>query len=135
MPSDHGETRVPVSSSATCPRTSTRATGLFSYVQPVAQSKLPALTTSILFATSALVPPAVLGLNVYFPPYLQCVGFSCLGDHRNGSGITTAWSLTYLFLHLRKTLKAPRYPLMLAMASGAAGCAALYGTEYFIFQD
>lgn len=52
-----------------------------------------------LVATSALVPPAVLGQGTYFPPYLQRVGFSVVfggaayvlaaGDHRNGSGIAT----------------------------------------------
>ncbi|KAI5999835.1 hypothetical protein F5J12DRAFT_269378 [Pisolithus orientalis] len=139
------ENKASVSSSDTSPPTSTRATGLFSYAQPAAQSKIPALTTSVLFAASALVPPAALGQNVYLPPYLHRVGFSFIfggvayvfstGDHRNGSGIATAWSLTYLFLHLRKSLKTPRHPLTLAMAGGAAGCAALYGTEYFVYED
>ncbi|KAI6098508.1 hypothetical protein F5141DRAFT_1190752 [Pisolithus sp. B1] len=131
------ENKVHASSPATGPPTSTQVTGLFSYVQPAAQSKF--------IATSALVPPAVLGQNVYFPPYLHRVGFSFVfggaayvfaaGDHRNGSGIATAWSLTYLFLHLRKSLKAPRHPLTLAMAGGTAGCAALYGTEYFVYEN
>ncbi|KAI6152527.1 hypothetical protein BKA82DRAFT_4111968 [Pisolithus tinctorius] len=113
------ENKVSVSSSDTSPPTSTRATGLFSYAQPAAQSKF--------IAASALVPPAALGQNVYLPPYLHRVG--------NGSGIATAWSLTYLFLHLRKSLRTPRHPLTLAMAGGAAGCAALYGTEYFVYED
>ncbi|KAI6166398.1 hypothetical protein EDD17DRAFT_56764 [Pisolithus thermaeus] len=137
--------KVYASSPATGPPTAIQATGLFSYVQPAAQSKIPALITSVLFTTSALVPPAVLGQNVYFPPYLHRVGFSFVfggaayvfaaGDHRNGSGIATAWSLTYLFLHLRKSLKAPRHPLTLAMAGGTAGCSALYGTEYFVYEN
>lgn len=45
-----------------------------------------------------------------------------------------AWSLAYLFLHLRKSFKSPRHPLTLAMAGGAAGSAILYGTEYFVYQ-
>ena len=45
-----------------------------------------------------------------------------------------AWSLTYLFLHLRSSLRSPRNSLALIMASGAAACAGTYGTEYFIFQ-
>ncbi|KAI5993426.1 hypothetical protein EDD15DRAFT_2548053, partial [Pisolithus albus] len=135
--------KVLVSSSATSPSASAQATGPFSYVQPAAQSKIPALLTSALFATSALVPPAVLGQNVYFPPYLHCAVFSLVfggaayvfaaGDHRNGSGIATAWSLTYLSLHLRKSLKTLRHPLTLAVTGGTAGCAALYSTKYFIY--
>ncbi|KAL4076441.1 hypothetical protein J3A83DRAFT_2207630 [Scleroderma citrinum] len=121
-----------------------KATGPFSYLQPLARSKIPALSLSALFATSAFVPPAALRPGAYFPPYLQRVGFSVIfggaayvlaaGDHRNGSGIATAWSLTYLFLHLRKSLRSPRHPLTLAMAGGAAGSAVLYGTEYFVYQ-
>jgi len=59
-----------------------------------------------LVATSALVPPAVLGQGTYFPPYLQRVGFSVVfggaayvlaaGDHRNGSGIATGMSIQFL---------------------------------------
>ncbi|KAI6043765.1 hypothetical protein EDC04DRAFT_643267 [Pisolithus marmoratus] len=83
-------------------------------------------------ATSALVPPAVLGLNVYFPPYLQRVGFSCVSVVQH---MSLQLGTIEVVVGLLLTLKAPRHPLTLAMASGAAGCAALYGTEYFIFQD
>ncbi|KAF9226935.1 hypothetical protein BS17DRAFT_794330 [Gyrodon lividus] len=133
------------SSSSNGGSTSTNATGTFSHFQPYARSKAPALALSSLFAASAFVPPTLLRPNVYFPPYLHRVGFSVIfggaayvlstGDERNGSGITTAWSLTYLLLHLRKSLRTPRYPLTLAMGSGAVGCAALYGTEYFLYQS
>ncbi|KAH7887301.1 hypothetical protein F5I97DRAFT_1951056 [Phlebopus sp. FC_14] len=123
---------------------STQASGIFSHFQPYARSKAPALALSTLFAGSVFVPPTLLRPNVYFPPYLHRVGFSLVfggaayvlstGDERNGSGIATAWSLTYLFLNLKASLRSPRHPLTLAMAGGAAGCAALYGTEYFVYQ-
>jgi hypothetical protein len=45
-----------------------------------------------------------------------------------------AWTTAYLVLNLRKSLKAPRNPLALIMAGGAATCAGIYGTEYFVFQ-
>jgi len=47
----------------------------------------------------------------------------------------SAWSLTYLFLHLRRSLRTPRNPLSLTLAGGTAVCASLYGTEYFMFQS
>ncbi|KIJ69728.1 hypothetical protein HYDPIDRAFT_104343 [Hydnomerulius pinastri MD-312] len=135
----------PQGSSSSGLSTSAKASGTFSHFQPYARSKAPAVALSSLFAASVFVPPNLLRPNVYFPPYLHRVGFSVIfggaayvlscGDERNGSGITTAWSLTYLALHLKKSLKAPRHPLTLAMSGGAAGCAALYGTEYFLYQS
>ncbi|KAF9235560.1 hypothetical protein BU15DRAFT_51267 [Melanogaster broomeanus] len=123
---------------------STKATGTFLHLQPYARSKAPVLALSSLFAASLLVPAPLLRPNVYFPPFLFRAGFTGVfggaayvlstGDARNGSGIATAWSLTYLLLHLGKSLKAPRHPLTLAMSGGAAACAALYGTEYFLYQ-
>ncbi|KAG2351460.1 hypothetical protein BDR07DRAFT_1444165 [Suillus spraguei] len=108
------------------------------------QTAGPILGLGTLFAASAVVPSTVVRPNVHFPPYLHRVGFSLVfggaayvlaaGDARNGSGIATAWSLTYLFLHLRQSLKLPFYPTTLAMTAGTAACAALYGTEYFMYQ-
>ena len=110
-------------------------------------------------ATTATLPRPPL------PPFLHRVGFAvafgaasyvlATGDTRNGSGISTgvspeltfvwvnlphtdliaAWSLTYLFLHLRNTLRPPRHPAGLALAGSVSGCAALFGTEYFYFQN
>ncbi|KAF8414803.1 hypothetical protein L210DRAFT_3617126 [Boletus edulis BED1] len=117
--------------------TSTEATGKFAYLQPYARSKFIAL--------SSLVPPAALPPHTYCPPYLQRVGFSLAfgvatwafsaGDVRNGAGIATAWSLIYLTLHARKSLRAPRHPVPLALSAGATACAALYGTEHFVYQS
>ncbi|KAF8139097.1 hypothetical protein EV363DRAFT_1394489 [Boletus edulis] len=125
--------------------TSTEATGKFAYLQPYARSKAPALALTSLFALSSLVPPAALPPHTYCPPYLQRVGFSLAfgvatwafsaGDVRNGAGIATAWSLIYLTLHARKSLRAPRHPVPLALSAGATACAALYGTEHFVYQS
>ncbi|EGN94946.1 hypothetical protein SERLA73DRAFT_142956 [Serpula lacrymans var. lacrymans S7.3] len=126
------------------PLNNSTAKGVFAHLQPYARSKGPALTLSTLFALSAAVPHTVLRPSVYFPQYVQRVGFSLVfggaayvlatGDSRNGSGIVTAWSLTYLFLHLRRSIKPPHHPLTLAMTGGATVCAGLYGTEYFMYQ-
>lgn len=125
--------------------TSTNATGTFAYFQPYARSKTPALVLTSLFALSSFVPPAALLPRTYCPPYLHRVGFSLAfgvatwafasGDARNGAGIATAWSLIYLALHSRKSLRAPRHPLPLTLGVGATACAALYGTEYFLYQS
>lgn len=92
-----------------------------------------------------MVPYTVFSPHTHIVPFLHRVGFSATlggagyaisaGDVRNGSGIATAWSLMYLFLHFRKSLKAPRNPLSLALAGGAAVCAGTYGMEYFVFQS
>jgi len=92
-----------------------------------------------------MTPYTVFPRHTYIAPFLHRVGFMAAfgtagyaisaGDVRNGSGIATAWSLTYLFLNLRRSLKAPRNALSLAMAGGAAACAGIYGTEYFVFQS
>ncbi|KAF8549952.1 hypothetical protein OG21DRAFT_1420483, partial [Imleria badia] len=98
---------------------------------------------------SSLVPPAALPPHTYCPPYLQRVGFSLAfgvatwafstGDVRNGAGIATgaslSWSLIYLTFHARKSLRAPRHPIPLALTAGATTCVALYGTEYLLYQS
>jgi len=91
-----------------------------------------------------MIPYTVFPRHTFIAPFIHRVGFAFVfggagyaistGDVRNGSGIATAWSLTYLFLNLRKSLKAPRNPLSLAMSGGAMACAGIYGTEYFVFQ-
>ncbi|KAG1807263.1 uncharacterized protein BJ212DRAFT_1387286 [Suillus subaureus] len=134
----------PERANSSSPSTSQTASGAFTHFQPYARSKGPILGLGTLFAVSAIIPSTVVHPNVYFPPYLHRVGFSLVfggaayvlgaGDARNGSGIATAWSLTYLFLHLRQSLKPPFYPITLAMTAGTAACAALYGTEYFMYQ-
>ncbi|KAI9569221.1 hypothetical protein HD554DRAFT_590808 [Boletus coccyginus] len=139
--SQQQDTSTPESSNTT----STNATGNFAHLQPYARSKTPVLALTSLFALSSLVPPAALPPHTYCPPYLQRVGFSLAfgvatwafraGDARNGAGIATAWSLIYLAFHARKSLRPPRHPVPLALSAGATACAALYGTEYFLYQS
>lgn len=45
--------------------------------------------------------------------------------------INAAWSLTYLLVNLKRSLKAPRSPLNLALTASAVASSALYGSEYF----
>lgn len=109
------------------------------------------------FRQNVYIPPylARSGFGVLFG-YATYM-FAC-GDSRNGSGFATcqydlsfynnsstdelprfisrsATTLMYLFMNFTKSIKAPRHPLSLALTGGAAACAALYGTEYFYFQD
>ncbi|GAA5924190.1 uncharacterized protein JCM15063_005569 [Sporobolomyces koalae] len=51
------------------------------------------------------------------------------GDPINGSGTTTAWSLTYLFLHGKKALVSKR-PGPIALAATVAAQAGMYGYYY-----
>jgi len=62
------------------------------------------------------------------------------GDSRNGSGIVTAWSLSYFVLEqfslgLQRSLRLPRSRLSLALSGATAATAALYGTEHFFLSD
>ncbi|KAA1466650.1 hypothetical protein DENSPDRAFT_831515 [Dentipellis sp. KUC8613] len=62
------------------------------------------------------------------------------GDSRNGSGVATAWTLSYLLLEqftqgLKKSERYPRSSLAWVLSGAAATSAALYGAEHFIFQS
>ncbi|KZT06553.1 uncharacterized protein LAESUDRAFT_714280 [Laetiporus sulphureus 93-53] len=126
-------------SSVTPQDTVKNATTYASLVRPYSQSPKPVWGLASLFFTSLLVPP-----RPEIPPLLlrACFGaiftgaghvLSC-GDARNGSGITTAWSLTYLLINLRKSLTPPRHPVSLALSGATLASAAIYGTEYFVLQ-
>ncbi|TFK95238.1 hypothetical protein BDV98DRAFT_556585 [Pterulicium gracile] len=108
-----------------------------------------ALAQTILYASAAAAPPSLLK-TLSASPHLPAVGYRMFftgvfglsayamgpaGDVRNGTGIATAWSIGYIMLHLKKTLKRPAHPVALAMLGGSTLCAAAYGTEYFGYQD
>jgi len=62
------------------------------------------------------------------------------GDSRNGSGIATAWSLSYFVLEqfslgLQRSVRLPRSGLSLALSGATAATAVLYGTEHFVSDD
>ncbi|KAF4575405.1 hypothetical protein EYR40_004855 [Pleurotus pulmonarius] len=100
---------------------------------------------SSLFGVSALLPPGLFRPQANIPNFLFRAGFSAIyggagyvlstGDTRNGCGISTAWCIAYLMLNARKTLTAPRHPLGLLLTGSVTACTALYGTEYFVYQD
>jgi len=107
------------------------------YVRPAAHSPWPIWTSGILFMSTAGIKSAGL------PPLYQRIGFPFIflgagyvlstGDKRNGSGIATAWSATYLFLNGRNALRA-KTPASLGLTAAATAMLALYGSEYFYFN-
>ncbi|KAI0940390.1 hypothetical protein AcW1_005139 [Taiwanofungus camphoratus] len=100
---------------------------LASIIRPYSRFPFPAWGLAGLFLASSVIPP-----RPTIPPIMHRIGFGVIflgagyvlstGDARNGSGITTAWSLTYLFLNLRKSLTPPRnfLSLTLTMATMAS---------------
>ncbi|KAF9498917.1 hypothetical protein BDN71DRAFT_1503630 [Pleurotus eryngii] len=119
--------------------------GIFTAFRPYAHSKAPMYLLSSLFGVSALLPPGLFRPQANIPNFLFRAGFSAIyggagyvlstGDTRNGCGISTAWCIAYLMLNARKTLTAPRHPLGLLLTGSVTACTALYGTEYFVYQD
>ncbi|KAG9049820.1 hypothetical protein FS837_009003 [Tulasnella sp. UAMH 9824] len=105
-----------------------------------AQSPWPAWSLGATFlATAPLSPGGIPGL----PPFVQRIGFAAIlggagyavtQDPENGIGITTAWSLTYLFFNLRTSIRT-RSPIPLVLTAATTACAGLYGTEYFYFRQ
>ncbi|KZS89213.1 hypothetical protein SISNIDRAFT_489428 [Sistotremastrum niveocremeum HHB9708] len=79
------------------------------------------------------------------PPLVFRLGFSFIfagagyvtstGDIRNGNGITTAWSLIYLFLNARNSLRRPWHPVGLGLTVATSLCAGIYGENYFQSQN
>ncbi|EMD40306.1 hypothetical protein CERSUDRAFT_91023 [Gelatoporia subvermispora B] len=116
------------------------STSLTSIVRPWSQSSTPVWALSSLFFATSVIPPRP-GL----PPIVHRLGFGAIfagagyvlstGDTRNGSGISTAWSLIYLFLNFRKSLKAPRHPISLALTAATLASSTIYGSEYFVLQE
>ncbi|KAL6307130.1 hypothetical protein BKA93DRAFT_823597 [Sparassis latifolia] len=127
-------------------------------IRPYSQYPIPVWSLSALFLASSFVPP-----RPFFPPIMHRIGFGAIfagagyvlstGDTRNGSGITTgaspitasaslltpasisaAWSLTYLFFNMRKSLTSNRSAVSLALTGATLASTALYGSEYFLLQ-
>jgi len=107
------------------------------------------LGLSALFFASAAFPPN-LRAQTFTPPFVLRIGFGTIfagagyvlasGDSRNGSGIATAWSLSYFVLEqfslgLQRSLRLPRSRLSLALSSATAATAVLYGTEHYFLGN
>ncbi|KAF9649569.1 hypothetical protein BDM02DRAFT_3113608 [Thelephora ganbajun] len=103
----------------------------------LSQSPWPVTSLAGLFLASAFIPPSP---HKGLPLFVHRFGFAGIfagagyvlstGDSRNGSGISTAWSLIYLFLNARKSLAAPRHPVAVGLTLATIGSAGLYGSEY-----
>ncbi|KAG0364563.1 hypothetical protein BC939DRAFT_530165 [Gamsiella multidivaricata] len=90
----------------------------------LAASPYPEWTLSALCAASV---PIAAKAGSGFPHFGVMMGFSAIWagsgymkyakDPDNGSGTTTAWCLTYLFLNLRRTVRQPK-PMPSLVAAG-----------------
>jgi len=117
--------------------------------QRISQSSIPCFGLSTLFFASAISPPR-LHAQTFTPPFVLRVGFGAIfagagyvlstGDSKNGSGIATAWSLSYFVIEqfslgLQRSLRLPRSRLSLALSGATAATAMLYGTEHYFLSD
>ncbi|PCH40688.1 hypothetical protein WOLCODRAFT_136943 [Wolfiporia cocos MD-104 SS10] len=133
------ENPPPVQAAAAGSRQSSKD-GIAALVRPHSQSPTPAWSLAGLFLASSLIPP-----KPHLPPLMHRIGFGAIfagtgyvlscGDAHNGSGMTTAWSLTYLFLNFRKSLTTSRSAVSLALTGATLASSVLYGTEYFLLQE
>ncbi|TCD68618.1 hypothetical protein EIP91_010273 [Steccherinum ochraceum] len=117
----------------------TTSSSTFETIRPYSQSPWPIWSVSALFLASSIFPasPAT-------PPIMMRLGFSAIyggagyvlhaGDAHNGSGISTAWSLTYLLLNARKSFRRPFSAGPVALTTATLASSALYGAEYFLLQ-
>ncbi|KAH9179509.1 hypothetical protein EDB89DRAFT_1921764 [Lactarius sanguifluus] len=93
---------------------------------------------------------SLLRAQTFTPPFVLRTGFGAIfagagyvlasGDSRNGSGIVTAWSLSYFVLEqfllgFQRSSLLPRSKLSIALSGATATTAVLYGTEHFILND
>ncbi|OMJ23018.1 Altered inheritance of mitochondria protein 19-like protein [Smittium culicis] len=91
----------------------------------------------------ASIPFSLGGKYPGFPSFLQCAGFAfvfaggsmALKDDQklNGTGIITAWSMTWLFFNARKSLKSRRFGPTLLFAS-VSSIGTLYSQKYIRMQ-
>lgn len=128
---------------------SSKARKLQDFERRISQSSIPCFGLSALFFGSALFPPS-LRAQTFTPPFVLRAGFGAIfagggyvlasGDSRNGSGIVTAWSLSYFVLEqfllgFQRSSRLPRSKLSIALSSATAATAVLYGTEHYILND
>ncbi|KAI0782548.1 hypothetical protein C8Q75DRAFT_811640 [Abortiporus biennis] len=113
---------------------------LASVIRPYSQTPWPIWSVAGIFLGSAFLPS-----NARRPPLMYRFGFGAVfagagyvlstGDARNGSGISTAWSLMYLFLNLRSSLRRPVLFSSVLLSGATIASSALYGSEYFLLQE
>ncbi|GAA5851009.1 hypothetical protein JCM5353_007179 [Sporobolomyces roseus] len=107
-----------------------------SWICSIAENPQAAWTTSALLLAAV---PLCVKAPIGFPHLVQLPLFATIfggsgymvkaGDPINGSGTTTAWSLTYLFLHAKNAIVSRR-PGPIALVTGVAAQAGCYGYYY-----
>ncbi|KAF8324555.1 uncharacterized protein EI90DRAFT_3075054 [Cantharellus anzutake] len=126
--------------------TSVGETKALGVLHGLASTPWPAIGLSGLLIGTSLLSPKHPSL----PPFVQRFSFGFVfagagyivntGDVRNGSGVATAWSLTYLLLNRMRShfyppeVPVPRTPLSLLLSGATASVAALYGVEHFVID-
>ncbi|KAF8589620.1 hypothetical protein K439DRAFT_1628621 [Ramaria rubella] len=132
----------------------TRSQNFGKLIAPYSHSPWPAWSLSTLFLGTS----AVGFSNLALPPFTLRFGFGLIfagagyvistGDVENGSAITTSWAGSYFVMNALRTEmrklrgdhmpKVPiwqRHPLGLALKGATFLTMALYGGEYFWFQN
>ncbi|GAA96110.1 uncharacterized protein L969DRAFT_43635 [Mixia osmundae IAM 14324] len=114
--------------------------GLRRELERLGKSPYPAwITSGALFVGNGLTLLKHPGL----PPFVQLSGFwlifgfsgyATTKDWQNGAGISTAWSMSYLFLNAKRAVKS-RGPAALALTSVMLGNLAIYGTTWWNISD
>ncbi|CAG8532840.1 8368_t:CDS:2 [Paraglomus occultum] len=77
--------------------------------------------------------PSLLELSAFGFIFAGAGYITSTGDITNGSGTTTAWSLSYMLFNMSRAVKSKK-PLPLILMSGALANAALHGKQYFFSE-
>ncbi|CAG8604602.1 1839_t:CDS:2 [Paraglomus brasilianum] len=129
-------------SNANLPKISSKATqsNKESFYSVLAKTPYPAWAMSALCFAST---PAAMMKLTGIPSLLELSAFGFIfagagyitstGDITNGSGTTTAWSLSYTLFNMKRAVKSKK-PLPLILVSGALANAALHGKQYFFSE-
>ncbi|OMJ24972.1 Altered inheritance of mitochondria protein 19-like protein [Smittium culicis] len=114
---------------------------VFKRLENASTSPYPSIFLSAIHITS--IPFSLGGKYPGFPNFLQCAGFAFVfaggsmalkdGQKLNGTGIITAWSMTWLFFNARKSLKSRKIGPTFLFAS-VASIGTLYTQKYIRMQ-
>ncbi|KAF9426340.1 hypothetical protein BGZ94_006655 [Podila epigama] len=104
-------------------------------VSPYPEWSLAALCAASLPAAARSAPAMPrLGVMMGFTAIFSGSGYmKYMNDPENGSGTTTSWSVMYLFLNLRRTLREPK-PLPSLLVAGVVANLVISGRKTIEYQ-